>query len=109
MKLGAHDVVIVPSQHSDARTRLPIPYPDSLVVTGADYPRILTVKLHCTNVVQVSQQSEQTPALTHTAQYKGCCLISVTSLTTAVGKEPWINRVVEAARNYTFAVCSSKL
>lgn len=49
-------------QHADAGPTLPVPYPDGLIVTGRDHPRILLMKLHCTDIVQMPQQGEETPS-----------------------------------------------
>mmetsp|Transcript_61993 Transcript_61993/g.98252 ORF Transcript_61993/g.98252 Transcript_61993/m.98252 type:complete len:202 (+) Transcript_61993:3072-3677(+) len=49
----AHDIVIVTCEHSDARTRLPIPNADSLVIGSTQNPWIFVVELDCADVVQV--------------------------------------------------------
>ena len=63
MKVGAHDVVIVAGEHGDAGARLPIPNANGLVVAGTQDPRILVVKLHGADVVEMAEQCEQTAPL----------------------------------------------
>mmetsp|Transcript_54339 Transcript_54339/g.132803 ORF Transcript_54339/g.132803 Transcript_54339/m.132803 type:complete len:248 (-) Transcript_54339:94-837(-) len=60
VELHAHHVVVVASQHGDARARLPVPDPDGLVVGRADDPRVLVVELHGAHVVEMTQHREKT-------------------------------------------------
>ena len=51
--------MVVTGQHGDACPRLPIPDPDSLIITGADNPRVFMVKLDSSDVVQMPNKGEQ--------------------------------------------------
>jgi hypothetical protein len=62
VELGAHGIVVVASHGAKQRAVLPVPYPDSLVVTGADNPGELVVKEDRTDIVEMAVECEQTPA-----------------------------------------------
>ena len=59
MESRAHDVVIMPSEYRYGATALPVPDSDGLIIRSGDDPRVLRVKLHRTNVVQVTQERKQ--------------------------------------------------
>ena len=61
MKLSAHSVVVVPRHGAEQRAVLPVPYPNRLIIRGADNPRELMVEEDGPNVIQVPVQCEQTP------------------------------------------------
>ena len=63
MKIGAHDVVVVASEHSDAGARLPVPNANGLIVRGRQNPRVFVVKLNGANVVEVTEQREEATTL----------------------------------------------
>lgn len=63
MKLCAHHVVIVSSYYANARTALPVPDPDGLVVGSTENPRILVMEHSGSDVVQVTEQGEDAPSL----------------------------------------------
>ena len=58
MELGTHDIVRMACQNSNLVPILPVPNAHRLVITGADDPGELHVKLHRANVVHVSLQSK---------------------------------------------------
>lgn len=63
MELGAHYVMIVSGQYTDASAALPVPDPYGLIVRCTEDPGILLMK-HCgSDVVQVTQQREDTSSL----------------------------------------------
>lgn len=68
--------MVVASQHADARSRLPVPDADSLVIRAADDPGVFLVSIRlprdmeshlvekcCADIVQMSQEGEEAPTL----------------------------------------------
>ncbi|MFS7952076.1 hypothetical protein Hanom_Chr07g00602691 [Helianthus anomalus] len=53
--------MVVSSQNRYTGTRLPIPYPNSLIITSTNNPGVLMVKLNRPNIIKVAKQREQTP------------------------------------------------
>jgi hypothetical protein len=51
--------MVMPSEHSHTGARLPVPDPDSLVITGTYNPWVLMMELHSTNVVKVPMKREE--------------------------------------------------
>jgi hypothetical protein len=51
--------MVMPSQHSHTGARLPVPDPDSLVITGTYNPWAFVMELHSTNVVKVPMEREE--------------------------------------------------
>eukprot|EP00955_Chlamydomonas_euryale_P057079 356656-Chlamydomonas_euryale.AAC.5 len=62
VKARAHDIVVVASQHRDARARLPVPDADGLVIRRRDNPRRLHMELDRANVVEMSEEREEAAA-----------------------------------------------
>lgn len=63
VELGTHYIVIVPGQNTDARSRLPIPNPDRLIIGRTQDPRILMMEHRRADVIQMPQQREDAPPL----------------------------------------------
>jgi hypothetical protein len=59
MERCTHDIMVMPSQHSHTGARLPVPDPDSLVITGTYNPWVFVMELHSTNVVKVPMECEE--------------------------------------------------
>lgn len=63
MELRAHHVVVVSGQDTDARSRLPVPDADGLIIRRTQHPGILVVEHGGANVVQVTEQGEDAALL----------------------------------------------
>lgn len=63
MKLRAHHIVIVSRENADASTALPVPDPDSLIVRGAEDPRILVMEDRRPDVVEMPEKREYASSL----------------------------------------------
>ena len=64
VELGAHDVVSVASQDSDALTALPVPDANCLIIRSRQDPRhVSRMELHCADVIGVAVEVEQASAL----------------------------------------------
>lgn len=63
MELRAHHIVVVSGQDADARSRLPVPDADGLIIGCTQHPGILVVKHGRANVVQVTEQREDAALL----------------------------------------------
>lgn len=63
MELGAHYVVIVPSQYTNASATLPVPDADGLIVRSAEDPGILLMEHSGPDVIQMTQQGEDASSL----------------------------------------------
>ena len=55
--------MVVPGQHTDALSRLPVPDPDCLVVTGGQDPGIFVMEHRGSDVVKMTQEGEDTSPL----------------------------------------------
>lgn len=53
--------MIVASQDRNARSVLPVPQSDRLIVRGRHDPGVFWVELHRANVVQVAQEGKEAP------------------------------------------------
>ena len=62
MELGAHGVVVVARHGAQQGAVLPVPYPDGLVVAGADDPGELVVEEDGADIVEMAVQSEEATA-----------------------------------------------
>lgn len=58
VECGAHYIVIVTSQNTDACPALPVPDPYGLIVGRGNYPRVLVVEHSGSDVIQMAQQGE---------------------------------------------------
>ncbi|KAJ0614889.1 hypothetical protein HanPSC8_Chr02g0059031 [Helianthus annuus] len=52
--------MIVSGQNRNASTRLPVPDTDSLIITSANDPRILMMKLNGPDIIEMAEKSKQT-------------------------------------------------
>ena len=57
------DIVVVSSQNTNNSSSLPIPDSDGLIIRSTQDPRVLLMEKSRSDVIQMTQQSEQTPTL----------------------------------------------
>lgn len=62
MELSAHSIVVVARHGAEKGAVLPVPYPDSLVVTRTDDPGKFVVEEDGADIVEMPVQREQTSA-----------------------------------------------
>ena len=60
MKGSTHNIMTMACEDSNSAPVLPVPNPDSLVITGGANPWQLFVELYCSNIVEMASESEET-------------------------------------------------
>lgn len=60
MELCTHNVVVVTGEDGDARSALPIPDANGLIVGGTEYPRVFMVEEDGADVVEMAVEGKET-------------------------------------------------
>lgn len=55
--------MVMPGQHTDTLSRLPVPNANRLIITGRDDPRVLVVEEDGAHVVEMAVQGEEAATL----------------------------------------------